>query len=57
MVNGGAKDYYFYFHHTNADTADKLNPRDMDMCVAAMAVMSYCVADAKDTLPRSPPSA
>lgn len=43
---------YFWYHHTNADTIDKLDPREMAMCVAAMAVVSYVVADMEEKLPR-----
>ena len=45
---------YFWFHHTEADTVDKLDPRDMARCVAAMAVMAYVVADLPERLPRVP---
>jgi carboxypeptidase Q len=44
---------YFYYHHSDADTMDKLNPREMALCVAAMAVMAYVVADLPDPLPRA----
>jgi carboxypeptidase Q len=43
---------YFWFHHTEADTVDKLDPREMALCVAAMAVMAYVVADLPERLPR-----
>jgi carboxypeptidase Q len=43
---------YFWYHHTHADTVDKLNPREVAMNVAAMAVMAYVVADMTDRLPR-----
>jgi carboxypeptidase Q len=43
---------YFWFHHTNADTIDKLDAREMALCVATMAVMAYVVADMEDRLPR-----
>ncbi|MGH7703849.1 MAG: M20/M25/M40 family metallo-hydrolase, partial [Gemmatimonadales bacterium] len=43
---------YFWFHHTNGDTLDKLDPREMALCVATMAVMVYVVADLPDLLPR-----
>ncbi len=43
---------YFWYHHTDADTVDKLNPTDMALCVAALAVMSYVVADMPERLPR-----
>jgi carboxypeptidase Q len=37
---------YFWFHHTNADTMDKLNPRELNECAAAMAIMAFVAADA-----------
>jgi len=43
---------YFWYHHTNADTLDKLDPQEVARCVAAMAVMAYVVADLPETLPR-----
>jgi carboxypeptidase Q len=43
---------YFWYHHTDADTIDKLDPREVAECVAAMAVMAYVVADLPDVLPR-----
>ena len=36
---------YFDIHHTPADTLDKVNPRDLALCVATMATMAYVVAD------------
>jgi carboxypeptidase Q len=48
-VIGGSLDvdgvHYFEIHHTEADTLDKVNPQDLALCVAAMAVMVYTVAD------------
>jgi len=44
---------YFWYHHTDADTIDKLDPNDMARCVAAMAVMAYVAADMPETLPRA----
>ncbi|MDQ1592204.1 MAG: hypothetical protein QOG71_2831 [Pyrinomonadaceae bacterium] len=37
--------HYFDIHHTRADTLDKIDPQDLALCVAAMAVMAYTVAD------------
>ena len=37
--------HYFDIHHTQADTLDKVNPRELQMCVATMAVMAYTVAE------------
>lgn len=41
---------YFWYHHTDADTVDKLDPREVAMCVASMAVMAYVVADMPERL-------
>jgi carboxypeptidase Q len=43
---------YFWYHHSDADTVDKLDPREMGLCVAALAVMAYVVADLPAPLPR-----
>jgi carboxypeptidase Q len=43
---------YFWFHHTEADTVDKLDPMEMQRCVAALAVLSFIVADMPEKLPR-----
>ena len=43
---------YFWYHHSDGDTLDKLDPREMNLCVAALAVMAYVVADLPEGLPR-----
>ena len=43
---------YFWYHHTDADMLDKLDPREMALCVASLAVMAYVVADLPAPLPR-----
>ena len=43
---------YFWYHHTEADTLDKLDPDEVALCVATMAVMAYIVADLEEPLPR-----
>jgi carboxypeptidase Q len=47
---------YFFIHHTPADTVDKIDPGEMARCVAAIAAMSYVVADMPEPLERSQPS-
>jgi carboxypeptidase Q len=49
-----AGDRYFWFHHSEADTVDKLNPHEVSLCVAAMAIMAYVTADLPQPLPRGP---
>ena len=43
---------YFDYHHTAADTLDKVSPEDLALNVAALAVMAYGIADLPDRLPR-----
>ncbi len=43
---------YFWFHHSQGDTMDKLDPQDVARCVATMAVIAYVVADMPEVLPR-----
>tara|TARA_X000001036_G_scaffold410105_1_gene421692 strand:- start:363 stop:1733 length:1371 start_codon:yes stop_codon:yes gene_type:complete len=43
---------YFWYHHTSADTWDKLDRSEFNQCVASMAVMAYVVADMEIRLPR-----
>ena len=43
---------YFWYHHTDADTFDKVDIMEFNRCVAAMAIMVYVIADMDDRLPR-----
>ena len=43
---------YFWYHHTDADTIDKLDADEVALVVATMAVMAYVVADMPERLPR-----
>jgi carboxypeptidase Q len=43
---------YFWYHHTGADTMDKLDRDDFNECVATMAAFAYGVADIDERLPR-----
>ncbi len=44
---------YFWYHHADGDTLDKLDPAEVARCVAAMAVMAYVIADLPERLPRA----
>ena len=44
---------YFWFHHSEGDMLDKLDPAELARCVAALAVMAYVTADAPDGLPHA----
>ncbi len=41
---------YFLLHHTPADTIDKIDPMDMARASAAIAVMTYVIADMPERL-------
>ncbi len=43
---------YFNYHHTAADTLDKVTPRELRENAAAMAVMAYELTNAPELLPR-----
>lgn len=43
---------YFNYHHTAADTLDKIVPRELQENAAAMAVLGFALADMPNTLPR-----
>lgn len=43
---------YFWYHHTAADTIDKLDEQEYQKCIATMAVMAYLAADMDQIIPR-----
>ncbi len=43
---------YFHYHHTAADTLDKIVPRELAENAAAMSVLAYALANIPQTLPR-----
>ena len=47
---------YFDYHHSAADTLDKIEPDNIRRQVALMAMMAYFVAEMPEALPRLPPS-
>ncbi len=44
--------FYFNYHHTAADTFDKVNERELNENAAVMTVLSYALADASEAAPR-----
>jgi Zn-dependent M28 family amino/carboxypeptidase len=48
--------YYFNYHHTAADTFDKVDPRHLGENAAVMAVLAYALADASTPPPRAAPA-
>ena len=43
---------YFWYHHTAADTFDKVDFHEFNKCIAAMAIMAFVIADLETPLPR-----
>ena len=43
---------YFDYHHSPADTLDKIQPEDIRRQVAVLAMMAYYLAESPDMLPR-----
>jgi len=44
--------FYFNYHHTAADTFDKVDPKHLNENAAVMAVLAYALADSAETAPR-----
>jgi len=44
--------FYFNYHHTAADTFDKVDPKHLNENAAVMAVLAYALADSQETAPR-----
>jgi Zn-dependent M28 family amino/carboxypeptidase len=45
--------FYFNYHHTAADTFDKVDPRHLGENAAVMAVLAYALADSSSPAPRA----
>src|SRR5207244_12351683 len=43
---------YFNYHHTAADTLDKVNPRELQENCAVVAALAYTLASMLQSLPR-----
>jgi carboxypeptidase Q len=44
--------FYFNYHHTAADTFDKVDPKHLNENAAVMAVLAYALADSAEAAPR-----
>ncbi len=44
--------FYFNYHHTAADTFDKIDPKHLNENAAVMAVLAYALADSAEPAPR-----
>lgn len=43
---------YFWFHHTAADTVDKVDPVELNRCVAALGILLYGLGEMTEPLAR-----
>lgn len=50
LLNANKK--YFWFHHTQADRMDVLDPDALDKATAVWAAVSYVIADLSEEFPR-----
>jgi carboxypeptidase Q len=44
--------FYFNYHHTAADTFDKIDPKHLNENAAVMSVLAYALADSQEPAPR-----
>jgi Zn-dependent M28 family amino/carboxypeptidase len=44
--------FYFNYHHTPADTFDKVDPKHLDENAAVITVLAYALADSAEPAPR-----
>lgn len=52
IIQDGRK--YFDYHHSAADTLDKVDPQELRENVAAMSLLGFAIANLPDSLPRQP---
>ena len=48
---------YFWYHHTDGDTMNKLSSKEFTLCVATMAVAAYVAAELPQPLAQGKPAA
>lgn len=44
--------FVFRYHHSAADTPDKMSPQQLQQCAATLATWVYAIASLDDILPR-----
>jgi hypothetical protein len=49
-------EHYFDWHHTEADTLDKINPDNLRRAIGLLAITGFVLADMEGTLPRWDPN-
>lgn len=52
MAYNGDSTRYFTIHHTPADTVDRIAPEEISKAAAAIATMTYVIADMPERLPK-----
>jgi len=52
MAYLGDASRYFVIHHSAADTVERITPEEVSRAAAAIAVVSYAVAEMPERLPR-----
>jgi carboxypeptidase Q len=52
MAYLGDASRYFVIHHSAADTVERITPEEVSRAAAAIAVVTYAVAEMPDRLPR-----
>jgi carboxypeptidase Q len=52
MAYNGDSNRYFTIHHTPADTVDRIAPEEVGKAAAAIAIVTYVVADMPERLPK-----
>lgn len=54
MSHGTEGSTYFDYHHTHADTIDKVNPHELSQNVGVLAAVAYILADMPDRIGNAP---
>jgi carboxypeptidase Q len=47
--------HYFDYHHSPADTLDKVDPKNLQRMVATLGVLAFYLADSAEPVERVPP--